>query len=136
MKCPMCRQEVSCLLPLYSVVEQEQLNQEHRTTFENIGSYNRRFSGAPRPWLDYLTDLPIILRHVFNELLSMNALDIWQRLRIGFFFIMAFFYLLVPMDLIPEVVFGFFGLIDDLLVVVLIFIYICYFFRVVISNRR
>lgn len=136
MKCPMCRQAVSCLLPLYSLAEQEQCSQEHRTTFDSIGSYNRRFSGASRPWLDYLTDIPTILRHVFNEMLSMNALDIWQRLRILFFFVFGLFYLVVPIDLIPEVVFGVFGFIDDILVVVLVFIYICYFFRIVISNRR
>lgn len=136
MKCPMCRQDVSVLLPLYSVTQQEQYSQEQKTTFESISSYNRRFSGASRPWLDYLTDIPIILRHVFNELLSMNGLDIWQRLRIIFFFTMAIFYVFVPLDLIPEAVFGFFGFLDDLLVVVLIFIYICTFFRTVVSNRR
>lgn len=136
MKCPMCRQEVSVLLPLYTLHEQEQNNQEHRATFDSIKMYNKRFSGAPRPWLDYLTDIPIILRHVFNELLSMNSLDLWDRLRFIFLICFMIFYFLVPLDLIPEVVFGVFGLLDDLLVAFWIVIYICSFFRVIISNRR
>ena len=49
MKCPMCRQAVSVLLPLYTRQEQEQNNNDHKTTFDNIKIYNIRFSGAPRP---------------------------------------------------------------------------------------
>jgi hypothetical protein len=48
----MCRQLVSCLLPLFSRnEEQRRLNSENNTSeiINNIGSYNRRFSGAPRP---------------------------------------------------------------------------------------
>lgn len=50
MKCPMCRQEISVLLPLYSIREQTEHNtNEHRATFDKIKMYNIRFSGAPRP---------------------------------------------------------------------------------------
>lgn len=136
MKCPMCRQLVSCLLPLYSIEEQQRNVTDNKTTFDTIRMYNNRFSGAPRPWLDYITDIPIILRHVFTELLSMNALDIWERIRMIFLIIFGLFYFLLPLDLIPEAVFGFFGFFDDLLVVLLVFIYICMFFRAIITNRR
>lgn len=136
MKCPMCRQEVSVLLPLYSRDEQERYSQEYRSTFDSIKMYNIRFSGEPRPWLSYLTDIPIIFRHVLNELLSMNSLDLWQRLRFIFLIVFGLFYLLLPLDLVPEVVFGFFGLIDDILVGVLILIYVCYIFRAIITNSR
>lgn len=49
MKCPMCRQDVSCLLPLYSRAEttQEQ-NDDLNRVFAAVQTYNRRFSGAPR----------------------------------------------------------------------------------------
>ena len=49
MKCPMCRQLVSCLLPLYSIEEQQRNVTDNKTTFDTIRMYNNRFSGAPRP---------------------------------------------------------------------------------------
>ena len=49
MKCPMCRQLITCLLPLYTRNEQQQFANEHKETFDYISVYNRRFSGAPRP---------------------------------------------------------------------------------------
>ena len=49
MKCPMCRQDVSCLLPLYSRAETtQQQNDDLTRVFAAVQSYNRRFSGAPR----------------------------------------------------------------------------------------
>lgn len=46
----MCRQEISVLLPLYSIREQAEDNSdEHRAIFDKIKMYNIRFSGAPRP---------------------------------------------------------------------------------------
>lgn len=137
MKCPMCRQEISVLLPLYTIREQTQHNtDENRETFDKIKMYNIRFSGAPRPWMDYITDIPTILRHVFNELLSMNALDLWERLRFIFLFTVGLLYTFLPVDLIPEAVFGIFGFIDDLLVFFMIVIYVCIFFRAIISRNR
>lgn len=51
MKCPMCRQDVSCLLPLYSrreAARHESESDDLARVFQSIKSYNRRFSGAPR----------------------------------------------------------------------------------------
>ena len=45
----MCRQLITCLLPLYTRNEQQQFANEHKETFDYISVYNRRFSGAPRP---------------------------------------------------------------------------------------
>ena len=48
MKCPMCRQLVTCLLPLYNQAEEQQRSAEFNEMFAKINNYNRRFSGAPR----------------------------------------------------------------------------------------
>ena len=48
MKCPMCRQQVTCLLPLYTRAEERERSNEFGETFGHINNYNRRFSGAPR----------------------------------------------------------------------------------------
>ena len=42
-------------------------------------------------------------------------------------------YLLSPLDLIPEAVFGIVGLLDDLVIFVLIAMYLTFFFRSVLS---
>ena len=48
MKCPMCRQLVTCLLPLFNQAEERQRTNEFNELFTQINNYNRRFSGAPR----------------------------------------------------------------------------------------
>ena len=48
MKCPMCRQQVTCLLPLYDQAEEQRRSTESNELFVQINNYNRRFSGAPR----------------------------------------------------------------------------------------
>jgi RING finger protein 170 len=49
--------------------------------------------------------------------------------------LMAFSYLFSPLDFIPEALFGLFGLIDDLLVLVFFAVYACTMYRQFIANR-
>lgn len=136
MKCPMCRQSVTCLLPLYSRAEQQASSSEYRELFTQINNYNRRFSGAPRSYWDYITDIPILLRHALNELFSFDGLSIWYRIRFGFMILVALCYFVSPLDIIPEALFGLFGLIDDILVVLFLAVYMCTLYRQIIANRR
>lgn len=152
----MCRQDVSCLLPLYSRREAAQhQNDEFSRVFALIQSYNRRFSGAPRDviynqshynffyyfdhvfvkYWDYISDIPILLRHVLTEMFSFNDLSIWYRIRFGFLIFLSFVYFISPLDVIPEALFGLFGLLDDILVVLFLVIYICTLYRQIIANR-
>lgn len=156
MKCPMCRQSVTCLLPLYSRSEQEAMESEYREIFNQISNYNRRFSGAPRSvrvtinkefstfksnlpfskYMDYISDVPILLRHAINELFSMEGLNLWYRIRFGFMILMALCYFVSPLDIIPEALFGLFGLLDDVLVILFLAIYMCSLYRQIVANRR
>jgi len=43
-------------------------------------------------------------------------------------------YLLSPLDLIPEAVFGLVGLLDDLVIFILISMYLTFFFRQIMAN--
>lgn len=46
----MCRQFVTCFLPLYSRHDELRYNLANTDEIKtSIGNYNRRFSGAPRP---------------------------------------------------------------------------------------
>jgi len=135
-KCPMCRQFISCLLPLYNSRDEIRQNVPNLQEIKAcISNYNRRFSGAPRPFMDYITDIPVLLRHIFNELFSFQGLEIWHRIRWIFLMIVGIVYFISPLDIIPEMVFGIFGLLDDIFVFVLLIIYITILYRQVVANR-
>lgn len=135
MNCPMCRNPVICLLPLYSIVAQRRISSENNELFDLINTYNRRFSGLPRPLLDQLFEIPLLLRHVINELFTFDNIEFWFRLRFGFMFLISFMYFLSPLDIIPEALFGLFGYLDDIMVFVVMAFYICTIYRQVISQR-
>lgn len=41
-KCPLCRQIVNCLLPLFT--RDEQRSDDHNLTLQQVNNYNRRFA--------------------------------------------------------------------------------------------
>lgn len=138
-RCPVCRQQVTILLQCYTEAEQnsteaEDVEERHKLN-EEVNNYNRRFSGEPRPILDYIRDLPTLLRHLWNEFFSVGGLMYMFRIRIILCFFAACMYLISPLDIIPEAIFGILGLFDDLFVVLLLTIYISIIYRRFITNR-
>ncbi|XP_071952782.1 E3 ubiquitin-protein ligase RNF170-like [Antedon mediterranea] len=131
--CPVCRQIVTILFPCFRENETEGV--DHQAVMQEIHDYNRRFSGEPRPIVDYLRDLPTLLRHLVIELFSPSGLVWMFRLRIFICFIAAILYLLSPLDVIPEAVFGVLGFFDDLFIICLIGIYVTVIYRGIIANR-
>ena len=57
------------------------------------------------------------------------------RLRVLVCFLAAILYLISPFDLVPEAVFGFLGLLDDLFILLLLAIYISIIYRRVVMER-
>ena len=86
-------------------------------------------------WLDYIYDLPTLLRHITSEFFSVGGLMYMFRIRIVICFTGAIMYLISPLDMIPEAVFGLFGLLDDVFVVLLVAIYITIIYRRFLANR-
>lgn len=85
--------------------------------------------------IDYLRDLPTLLRHAFTEFFTVGGL-IWMfRLRILVCFFAAFLYFISPLDIIPEAVFGVLGFMDDLFILLLLAIYISIIYRQYVRNR-
>ena len=79
-----------------------------------IVSSNTKFtsyiiSGEPRSIAEHIADLPMLLRHLWRYFWSGDGIRLLFRLRIVMFLGMAVFYVLLPFDLLPEVVFGIFG---------------------------
>ncbi|GIZ02721.1 e3 ubiquitin-protein ligase RNF170 [Caerostris extrusa] len=132
--CPVCRQTVTALLQCFT--NNAELTSEERTRLmEGINDYNRHFSGEPRPWLDYIWDLPTLLRHAGTEFFSVGGLLYMFRLRIFLCFVAALMYLISPLDMIPEAVFGILGLLDDMFVVLLLAIYVTVIYRRFLASR-
>jgi RING finger protein 170 len=76
-----------------------------------------------------------MLRHCIVEFFSFSGL-IWMfRLRVLLCFFIALLYLVSPLDIIPEAVFGFFGLLDDVFVVLLLAVYLSVIYRRLIAER-
>ncbi len=135
MNCPMCRTQVAYLLPLFSMVVERRRSNSNNQLFDLINAYNRRFSGLPRSLWDQLQEIPLLLRHLINELLTFNNMEIWFRLRFGFMFLIALMYFLSPLDIIPEALFGLLGYMDDFLVLIMMALYICSIYRQIIFQR-
>lgn len=133
--CPVCRQQVTLLLVAFTAEENNNDSQEKQNILREINSYNRRFSGQPRSIGEHLRDLPTLMRHFVGEFFSVGGL-IWMfRLRVLVCFGAALLYFISPLDIIPEAMFGIFGLLDDLFILLLLAIYISIIYRQVVQNR-
>lgn len=85
--------------------------------------------------MDYIRDLPTLLRHTYNEFFTVGGL-IWMfRLRVMICFIAAVLYFISPLDIIPEAVFGLLGFLDDFFIILLLAIYITLIYRQFVQNR-
>ena len=138
LSCPYCRQRVTIILPYFSQDERDSAepgDAEVRTrVLGELSTYNRRHSGEPRTLLEQLRDLPVLLRHLGTYLASGEGLNLAFQLRVMILCVVWLLYLVSPVDLLPEAVFGVVGLIDDLLVFVLVAMYVTFFFRQVMAN--
>lgn len=137
--CPICRQMVTLLFPLFQEgtdprqVQDE--DAEQLLILQDLNDYNRRFSGQPRSLMDRLRDVPTLLRHAFREIFSMGGLFWMFRIRILLCLVGALTYLVSPLDFIPEALFGLLGFMDDFFVILLLFIYISIMYREVVTQR-
>ena len=75
----------------------------------------------------------MLLRHLWSMLWSGDGITMIFRVRIFLLTGIAIIYVLSPFDIIPEVVFGIFGLLDDLLISGLFLMYATVLFRNFVS---
>ena len=85
--------------------------------------------------MDYIRDLPAILRHVLRELFSVDGFLIMFRIRVFVCLILVFLYFISPFDVFPEAVLGFVGLFDDVLILLLVLVYVTIIYRQFIAER-
>lgn len=133
--CPMCRQTINLLL--ISFARDETVDQAERREVEMVVyEFNVRYGSGPRSWMTYIQDCPVLFRHMMNDFFSMGGLMFVFRARVVCCLAVAILYLFLPLDIIPEALFGFFGLLDDILVVFLCAIYLSIMYRRFLLNHQ
>ncbi|BFY99396.1 hypothetical protein BsWGS_02436 [Bradybaena similaris] len=134
-RCPSCRTQVSLLLLNFTSQEHAEETDDRREIIDKVNQYNRRFSGAPRSFQEYLQDLPTLLRYAFHEFFSLGGLMWMFRFRIGILVLAAFLYLISPLDILPEGALGLVGFLDDIFIILLAAIYISIIYRQYVASR-
>jgi len=137
--CPYCRQRITLILTHFSREERNPTEPADRDLrdgiIHNIHTYNRRYSGEPRSFIETVRDVPTLASHLFSRLFSgEDGFTFAFQLRIIVLVLFWFLYLLSPLDLIPEAVFGFVGLLDDIVIFLFLSMYLTTIFRAVMTQ--
>ncbi|XP_047975051.1 E3 ubiquitin-protein ligase RNF170-like [Salvia hispanica] len=131
-KCPLCRREITLLVP----------SEAHRTAdgaeiLQRIEHYNRQFGAHPNSLMQRMYDLPFLLRRLTRDIMDpQRALPLVVRARVYLAMILSAMYVLSPVDIIPEALLGIIGLLDDLIVVFMCFLYVAALYRTVLVSRH
>ncbi|KAG2533965.1 hypothetical protein GQ55_9G016900 [Panicum hallii var. hallii] len=134
-KCPICRRLINLLVPA-PLSEQEDDPQLHRILGE-IQHYNCIFGGAPRSLTQRLQDLPFFIRRLFRELMDpQRTLPLVFRARMMMMVALSAIYVLSPVDILPESVLGLFGFVDDLLILLIVFLHLAAVYRSLLLYRH
>lgn len=76
-----------------------------------------------------------MLRHFLWECTTIDGIAAVFRIKIALGILIGVIYVFLPLDIIPEAVFGILGLLDDLFVIFVILIYVTIVYRNIIANR-
>ncbi|KAE8646587.1 E3 ubiquitin-protein ligase RNF170 isoform X5 [Cucumis sativus] len=135
-KCPLCRRSITLLVPS-EVSPIQQSDPEVARVLNNIRTYNRHFGGNSTDLSQRLQDLPFLLRRLLRELHNpQRSLPLVIRTRVYIAMVLSVIYTVSPIDIIPEALLGLFGLMDDILILLICFLYIAAMYRSVLYNRH
>ncbi|KAL8581616.1 hypothetical protein ACOMHN_049173 [Nucella lapillus] len=136
--CPSCRTRVTLLMVDFTGREGAEGRGAALTVRQGVHSYNLRFSQELRTVMESLRDVPALLRHAWSDdgftLRTPFTFCPLQSVVVTLLFLL---YLISPFDLVPEAVFGVFGLVDDALAFCLLMLGVTVIYRrVVIARAR
>jgi len=149
--CPMCRSEVSTLVPRFEfseelieglpegedlMTERQAVIQHIKTTNEKLKSYNRRFSKIRRSWFDYFTDIPLMLYHMWCEATGRTGLLLFCKMQVIVAVSACFMYICLPFDIIPESVYGVVGIVDDVIILLTVLVYLSFLYRSIVLEQN
>ncbi|XP_058088853.1 uncharacterized protein LOC131235614 isoform X2 [Magnolia sinica] len=135
-KCPICRRLITLLIPTEAALRQRHEPEAHQV-LEKIEKYNHLFGGGPHSLIQRLRDLPFFVKRMLRELMDpQRSLPLVHRTRMIFAMVLTGIYVLSPIDILPEGMLGIFGLLDDLLIVVTVFLHLAAIYRSALVFRH
>ncbi len=81
-------------------------------------------------------DAPFLVRRFIREICTTDLNVLRANFRLIGMMLTAFIYIVSPFDLIPEVVFGAVGLIDDFVILIFVLVAVAQGFRQILRNRN
>ncbi|XP_009698758.1 PREDICTED: E3 ubiquitin-protein ligase RNF170-like [Cariama cristata] len=117
--CPLCRQKV---VLLDNISCEKQQDKPSKQTAHDIRDYNKRFSGQPRPFADYLYDMPLFLTLALRGIFTWDGLVWIFFLRVAVCSFGTIICLSSPFDMKPGPLCRTLGTADDMVVVSLLLI--------------
>lgn len=126
-RCPICRRTINLLIP--SGFERSG-EPEAQRVLRDVANYNRYHGGGPVGIIQRVRDMPLLLRRMMQDLMDpQRALPLVHRTRIIIYLVLMVFYVFSPLDILPEGIFGFIGLLDDFLVMLLVLFHLAAVYR-------
>ncbi|XP_025961817.1 E3 ubiquitin-protein ligase RNF170-like isoform X1 [Dromaius novaehollandiae] len=130
--CPLCRQKV---ILLDNISCEKQHDKPTKQIVHDIRDYNKRFSGQPRPFADYLYDMPLFLTVLLRRISTWDGLVWIFFLRVVVCSFGAIICLPSPFDTMPGLLCRILGAADDMVVVFLLLICMINICQQIISDR-
>ncbi|KAF8757457.1 hypothetical protein HU200_010978 [Digitaria exilis] len=116
-------------------LRQEKFSRPMRQASENCQLLGYRNNGAYRA--RRLQDLPFFIRRLFRELMDpQRTLPLVFRARMLMMVALSAIYVLSPVDILPESVLGLFGFVDDLLILLIVFLHLAAVYRSLLLYRH
>jgi len=127
--------KVTVLLTCFTADEEASAdNGDRQTVINDVKDFNRRFSGAPRTFREYIYDIPVLIPHIIRQIFSVQSLALTYRIRIILIFFTVIAYVISPLDILPESVLGFLGLFDDFFIILCAALYVIIAYREYLSH--
>ncbi|CAI2326201.1 unnamed protein product [Caenorhabditis sp. 36 PRJEB53466] len=119
--CAICRSTFHMLLPVRwpSAPQNDEVTDQIHENNMRIDDYNRRFSND-RPVLDYVRDIPVLVPYLVRNFFNNDIFTLVYQIRIAIVFFVVIAYFVLPVDMIPEGVYGIIGLLDDCIISVVL----------------
>ncbi|XXG88247.1 hypothetical protein AAC387_Pa12g0483 [Persea americana] len=135
-KCPICRRLITLLIPS-EASQRLRHAPEASQVLEGVEKYNHLFGGCPDSLIQRLRDVPFLIRRLIRDLMDpQRSLPLVFRVRMIFAMVLSTVYVLSPIDILPEGVLGIVGLLDDLLIVLIVFLHLSAIYRSVLLFRH
>ncbi|KAF8363532.1 hypothetical protein PRIPAC_90455 [Pristionchus pacificus] len=136
--CAVCRAPVTMLLPISwparETIEDEQAADALHEANMHVDDYNRRFSGE-REWYSVITDIPVLIPYLLNNFTANGAFIGMFRIRAYITIVCIIMYVLCPLDLVSENIYGVLGFLDDAFMALVALVYICVALRTYMQRR-